>query len=265
VEGKRSGEVGSEVGPIVAARIKVEFVWDMAGGEDLVEGGGAGIETKIVLIAAIEIDFEAVKIGGAGEGERAVAIPESGIGRRAEGAAENPGARRSGAGDEVGEFFDQRGTVGADGGEEFGMAKGEMKGAVAAHGNTGDGAVGAAGANAVVTLDERKEFAEKEIFVADLAVARIDIEAGAGSGRGDEEFAELLFLPGVLDEIPPAGMQEHLLVIAEAMKKVENRKLTGLVRVIGGRKKDAVWDGPVKDFAGNGVAFDAAGRGREHR
>src|SRR5690348_4480038 len=243
----------------------MKFVGNMARREDPVEGGGAGIETEIVLIAAVEIDFETVKIGGAGEGERAVAIPESGIRRRAEGAAENPGANRSWIGDELGEFFDQGGAVGADGGEEFGMAKGEVKGAIAAHGNTGDGAVGASGASAVVALDERKKFAEEEIFVADVAVTRIDVEAGAGSGRGDEEFVELLFLPGVFDEIPAAGMEEHLLVIAEAVKEIENWKFARLVRVIGGRKKDTVWNGAVKYFAGNGVAFDAAGGGAGNR
>lgn len=56
-----------EVGGVMAAGIEMEFVGDAAGGEDFVEGGGAGVEAVVILVAAVEIDFEAGEVGGAGE------------------------------------------------------------------------------------------------------------------------------------------------------------------------------------------------------
>jgi hypothetical protein len=50
-------EVGGEVGGVVAPGVDVEFVGDVAGGEDFVERGGAGFEAIVVLGAAIEINF----------------------------------------------------------------------------------------------------------------------------------------------------------------------------------------------------------------
>ena len=84
-----------KVGGIVAAGVEMEFVGDVARGEDFVEGGGAGVEAVVVVVAAVEIDFEAGEIGGAGEDERAVLIPEGGIGRIAEDAAEDAGSGRA--------------------------------------------------------------------------------------------------------------------------------------------------------------------------
>jgi hypothetical protein len=64
VEGERSGNVRGEVGGIVAPRIEMKFVWNLAGSEDFVERGGAGVEAVIVLIAAVEINLQAGKIRG---------------------------------------------------------------------------------------------------------------------------------------------------------------------------------------------------------
>ena len=93
VELERGGEMFGEVGRVVAAGIEMKFVRDAARGKDFVEGGGAGVEAIVVVVAAVEIDFEAGEIGGAGEDERAVEVPENGIGRIAENAAEYAGAR----------------------------------------------------------------------------------------------------------------------------------------------------------------------------
>ena len=51
-----------EVRPVVAAGIDVRFVGDVARGENFVECFGAGLESKVVLVAAIEINFHAGKI-----------------------------------------------------------------------------------------------------------------------------------------------------------------------------------------------------------
>ena len=57
VELERCGDVGGEVGGVVAAGVDVEFMGNVAGGEDFVERGGAGFEAIVVLGAAIEINF----------------------------------------------------------------------------------------------------------------------------------------------------------------------------------------------------------------
>jgi len=119
------GEMLGEVGGIVAAGIEMEFVRDAARGENFVQGGGAGVEAVVVVVAAIEIDFQAGEIGGAGEDEGAVLVPENGIGGIAENAAEDVGSRRTGRGaQKIGKFFDERGAVGADRAEKLRMEKG---------------------------------------------------------------------------------------------------------------------------------------------
>lgn len=170
MELERGGEVCGEVGGIVAAGIEMEFVRDFAGGEDFVKSGGPGFEAVVVLVAAIEVDFQAGEMCGAGEGERAVGVPERGVGRDAENTAEKARARGLRGAQKVWEFFDECGAVSADGAEELRMAEGEMEGAVATHGNAGDGAIGAAGRNAITFFDEREKFLQQKVFVANLAV-----------------------------------------------------------------------------------------------
>jgi len=63
---ERGGEMLGEVGGIVAAGIEMEFVGDAARGEDFVEGGGAGVEAVVVVVAAVEINMEAGEVGGTG-------------------------------------------------------------------------------------------------------------------------------------------------------------------------------------------------------
>ena len=89
MEGQSRGAMFGEVGGVMASRVDVEFVRDAAGGEDFVEGGGAGFETKVVLVAAIEIDLEAREICFARLGDGAVLFPESWIRRVAEGATQH--------------------------------------------------------------------------------------------------------------------------------------------------------------------------------
>jgi hypothetical protein len=60
-----------------------------------------------------------------------------------------------------------------------------MERAVAAHGNSGDGPIGAAGASAVAAFNEGEKLLKKEILVADFAVAGIDVEGGIAGGSDD--------------------------------------------------------------------------------
>jgi hypothetical protein len=230
----------------------MKFVRDVARGEDFVEGQGAGIETEIILIAAIEIDFEAGEMSGARERKRAIAFPKGWVGRGAKDGPEDARARRGGrnTGEEIWEFVNERGAVGADGGKELRMAEREMERAVAAHGDAGNSAIGATRMNAVVAFNEGKEFFQQKVFVTILAIARIDIETRATAWRGDEELFQLAFFPEILDEIPGAGVNEHLFVIAEAVEEIEDREPARFVGVKVRRKKDAIRNGAAEDFAG---------------
>ena len=89
MESQRCGDVGGEVGGVVAPGVDVEFVRDSASREDLVEGGSAGLKTVIVLIAAIEVNLQARQFGGTRKLKGAVCIPENRVRRNAENSAEN--------------------------------------------------------------------------------------------------------------------------------------------------------------------------------
>src|ERR1700674_1270128 len=120
------------------------------------------------------------------------------------------------------------------------MSEGEMESTVSAHGNSGNRAIGAAGAHAIAGFDEGKEFAQKKILVANFAVARVDVKAGFAGGSGDEEIFEASFFTQVFDKVPGASMDEGLLVVAEAVKEIENGKAPQFVGVKAGRQKQAV-------------------------
>src|SRR3984957_20309102 len=135
-----------EVSGIMAPRVDVEFMRDVACGEHFVERRGAGIEAKVVFVSTIEIDFQAGEGCGAGHGNGAVLVPEGRIGRIAENASEHARARRIGrrTSEKNGQLVDQRSAVGADGRKKLRMAKRKMQRSIAAHGNAGDGPMGTA-------------------------------------------------------------------------------------------------------------------------
>lgn len=54
-------------------------------------------------------------------------------------------------------------------------------------------------------------------------------------------------------------MDEELCVVTKAVEGVEDGEMFCFVGVEGGRENDAVTDAAGEDFAGDGVAFDAAG------
>src|SRR5574340_1579470 len=87
MENKRRPQVRGEVGRIVPPRIYVEFMRDAARSKYLVEGSGAGVEAIVVLIAAVEIEFQAGEVGATRKSDGAVAIPERRIRRGAKNAA----------------------------------------------------------------------------------------------------------------------------------------------------------------------------------
>src|SRR5215475_5830859 len=146
------------------------------------------------------------------------------------------------------------------------MAKRKVKSAVTAHGRARDGSVGAARFDSKLFFDARQEFLHEKIFVPNFAVVRIDVKRSSGSGGDDQKFGELFSFPGIFHEIPAAGMNKHLFVVAESVKEIKNRKVARFIRIVAGWKKNAVRNGARKDFAGQRIALDAAGCGvRERR
>jgi len=133
-----------------------------------------------------------------------------------------------------------------------------MQRAVTSHGDAGDGAVGAAGRDAVALFDKRKKFLQQKIFVAVFAILCIDVEARAAVRRGDQKIFQFTFFALVFNEIPETGMDEELFVVAESVEVVEDGEAFCLVGVEGRREDDAVGNAAGEDFAGEGVAFDAA-------
>lgn len=260
MELKGRGKMNGEVRPIVAAWIEMEFVRDVARGEDFVERQGAGVEAEVVPIATVEIDVEPGEPSRACKSQRAVAFPKPRIWRCAEDPAKDAFARRTGgnASEEDGKFFDERCAMGADGRKKLWVTKSQMERAIATHGNAGDGAIGASGMRAIAALYERNEFLEQEIFVTVLAVARIDVEARSCSRSDNQKRLELTSFPEILDKIPAAGAEEQLFVISETVEKINNGEAAGSFGVVARREKHAIRDGTTKNCAGKGVAFDAA-------
>ena len=159
-----------EVAGIVPARIKIKFVRDFAGSEDFVERNGAGIEAVIILITAVEINFQAGKIGSACQHEGAAGVPENGVRGNAENTSEDARARRIRSAEESRKFFDERGAMRADSSEKLGMPEGQMERAVTAHGNSGNAAVSAAWRSAIALFDEGKKLPKQEVFVANFSI-----------------------------------------------------------------------------------------------
>jgi len=73
-------------------------------------------------------------------------------------------------------------------------------------------------------------------------------------------MTELMALPKVLDEIETAGMDEHVPVVTETVKKIEDGIPARLFRVVAGWQEHAVSDGMTQYFARCGKTFGPAGR-----
>ena len=65
-------------------------------------------------------------------------------------------------------------------------------------------------------------------------------------------------VPEILDQVPAAGIEEDLLVFAEAVKEIEHRVVARFFGVVAGRKKNAVRNAAAENFTGDGATFGAA-------
>ena len=138
----------------------------------------------------------------------------------------------------------------ADGGEKFRVPEREVQCAIASHGDSRDRAIRAAGPRAVARFDSRQEFLHQEILVADCPVMRINVKRTARVRCGNQKFAELSMFPQVFDQVKSAGVDEHLFVVAEPVKKIKNGIFAGFVRVVARGKNYAIIHRMRKDFTG---------------
>src|SRR5579862_5258156 len=113
-------------------------------------------------------------------------------------------------------------------------------------------------ADAIVALDERQKFFHEKILVANAPIARIDIEAATGSGSRDQEFADPLLVPEVLNQVPSARIQKQLLVFSKTVQEIEHRIALRFSRIVTGRKKNAIGNAAPENFARDRAAFGAA-------
>src|SRR5690242_16804410 len=100
----------------------------------------------------------------------------------------------------MGQLLHEGRHVGADRDEHLRVLEGKTQCSVASHRDSGYGASRAAVEQAKAFFHLRNEVADKEIFVANTAALRVDIEAGKSPWSNDHELANLLFFLQVLDD-----------------------------------------------------------------
>src|SRR5262245_48405217 len=138
------------------------------------------------------------------------------------------------------------------------MTKRDVQSTVASHRNTADSAVRTSGTDPIPRFNAGKKLLHQEILVADLPAVRIDVKRRTSLRRDNQKLTDLLPLPQVLHQVERATVHEHLLVVPEPMKKIENGIFLRLVAVIARRQNNAVVHGMRKNLAWQGLAFNSA-------
>src|SRR5580692_2138888 len=103
------------------------------------------------------------------------------------------------------------------------MREGEAQGAIAAHRDAANGASRTAGKNPILAFHLRNEFLQKEVAVRHGAIGRVDIERAAPLWSDDQEITHLALVAQIVEQRPAAAIEEGLLVVAEAVQKIEHR------------------------------------------
>ena len=109
-----------------------------------VQGGGAILETEVILLAAIEVDGQTSQCQPvlSGEQENIVLLPVRHVDRLAECGSHDPAQGRTrtpGIRQFLRSLRDQGSALRADGGKQFGVGKSKTQRPVPSHGNAGDG------------------------------------------------------------------------------------------------------------------------------
>src|SRR5579872_848214 len=142
------------------------------------------------------------------------------------------------------------------------MAERKTQRSISAHRDSRNATIGATLGNAVFRFDKRNKFLQEEIAVTHASVGGIDVERSPALWSGDQKFADFMLPTKIVYHSPSATVEECLLVVAEAMQKVENRIMLGRLfagtGVIASGDVNAVVHRMLKDAAAHRVAVDAA-------
>ncbi len=163
-------------------------------------------------------------------------------------------------------FGDECSALGAGGREEFRMREGKAQRSVAAHGNSADGAACAAGTYSVFAFDVRQKLLQKKIAVTHGTIGGVDVKTASAFGSDDEKIAHLALVTQIFEQGPATAVEEGLLVVAEAVQKIEHRitlcwMLCG-ARIVFSGQIDAIVNHLLEDMAFQSAAVDPALRGR---
>ena len=237
-------EVANHELRVVSAGIDVELVGNAAGLQQLVQRLRALLEAIVVIVADIEINLHALEAGGRiilGEVEDVVAIEIPAIeGRAVDVAQEAPGRAWRAGSKIVRQLRNKRGHLRADRGKLVRISEGQTQRTIATHGNTGNAAGGASAFRAILLLHLRHEFLLQKIFVARLAILRVEVETVAAAGRENNEIADFALAAKIGHDVPSAEVEQRLLVVAQSMQVIQHRVASGFVLIEVGRKIGAV-------------------------
>src|ERR1043166_7060605 len=119
------------------------------------------------------------------------------------------------------------------------MLEGKPQCSVAAHGNSADCAPGTPADQMKTPLHLRHKLADKEIFVQNVAVARVDVEGVLALRRNDHKLAQTLLFPRLFYSAGRPGGCQKTLVAAQPVQKIQHGKPPARMRVITGRQHGA--------------------------
>ena len=252
------GEVIHEVGKAVVAGVQMIFVFHVFLLQLFVQGSGAFFKAVVVIAAAIEVNGHPPQCAliPVCQNERTIVLPMSHIDWGSEDRRQQLSERGAGAGRGVEfsrRFGDQSRTLRANCRKHFGMSEGNPQRTISAHGDAADRSVTTPLADTVFTFDQRDEFLQEEVAVANRTVGRIDVEGSPAFRRNDEKLPYLVLAAEIVKQRPAAAVKESALVVAQAVQEVEHwiasDRMRGCAGVIAGRKVNAVVDLMFQDRA----------------
>lgn len=102
----------------------------------------------------------------------------------------------------------------------------------------------------------RHKFADEKVFVARLAVFRVDVERRVRVWRDDHELLDLAALAQVVDQ--RRQRQQRLRVLAQSVQVINHGEALGFIRVERRRQRGTETDRVREDRAFQRGAFEAA-------
>src|SRR5690348_11538069 len=103
------------------------------------------------------------------------------------------------------------------------MRKCKPQRAVSTHGDSANGPARTPRSNAILAFNLWHELLQKEVTVAHGAVRRVYVKAAPALRGDDEKIAHLALPAEIVEQRPPTTVEERLLIVTEAMQKIEHR------------------------------------------